>query len=72
MRKTSAKGSEMNHIWIVEMWNPIRDRFEPTVGAALTKSDCAYVRHDWMARNPGDRFRIRHYDAKAATKGKRK
>lgn len=60
----------MNHIWLVEMWNPRRDRFEPTVGAMLTKEECAAVRRDWLRRNPTDRFRVRRYDAKA-TKEKR-
>ena len=61
----------MNHIWIVEMWNPIRDRFEPTVGAALTKEECTTDRRDWLRRNPADRFCVRRYDAKSE-KEKRK
>ncbi len=64
--------TEMNRIWIVELWNDARDRFEPTIGAAITKEECYAVRRDWLRRNPTDRFRVWRYEAKSTKpKGRR-
>lgn len=52
-----------NRIWVVEMWNTARqvERWEPTVGAALTRDDGRILRATWKRKNPGDRFRVLPY-----------
>ena len=59
-----------NYIWIVEMWMAHEtltgrgtDRWEPTVGAGVTKADAVWKRREWCEKNPDDRFRIRRYEA---------
>ena len=52
-------------IWVVEMWNYERERWEPTVGVGLTR-DCA--RQEivlWRGNNPSNRFRLKSYVPKA-------
>lgn len=49
------------HVWIVEMWNDITERWEPTVGCSLSR---AVAREDmgiWREQNPDDDFRLRKY-----------
>ena len=52
-----------NHVWIVEMWNAERKRYEPTVGAALNREDGRLEIRRWRAKNPYDRFRVRRYES---------
>ena len=51
----------MPHVWIVEMWNPRRDKWEPTVGCTIQKDEAAALRRDWLRRNPNDKFRVQRY-----------
>ena len=52
-------------VWVVEMWNRDRQRWEPCSDCRLTKRDAEYDRRtDWMERNPDDRFRVAKYDRK--------
>ena len=51
----------MSKIWVVEMWNDIRERWEPTIGARLTKEDAEEEQKLWRESNPDDRFRIKKY-----------
>lgn len=53
--------SERQRVWIVEMWNPRRRRWEPTVGCALCRVDCYRERRLWQQRNPSDSFRVAAY-----------
>lgn len=52
-------------VWIIEMLNTsyrtVAPRFEPTVGAALTKKDAREILIDWKAKNPVDKFRLKRY-----------
>ena len=48
-------------VWVVELWHPHRERWEPTVGCGLTLSDARDVKRDWSIRNPDDRFRLAMY-----------
>jgi len=50
-----------NKIWVVEMWNEERRRWEPTVGAGLNREDIRVKKREWKRRNPNDRFRIYKY-----------
>ncbi len=52
---------QMAKLWVVELWNAQRGRWEPTVGCALTRDDCRQVARDWRTRNPDDDFRIHQY-----------
>lgn len=51
----------MNSIWIVEMWIELRSRWEPTIGASLTRADGRYELSDWKSKLPDDRFRLKKY-----------
>lgn len=53
-------------VWIVEMWHPYRERWEPTVGCSLTLSDARAVRAEWQGRNPDDRFKVTAYQRRPA------
>lgn len=53
--------TEVKKVWVVEMWNDERGRWEPTMGAALTKERGLDVAREWRVRNPHDRFRIAKY-----------
>jgi hypothetical protein len=48
-------------VWVVEIYNEVKERFEPTVGVRLTRSDARIEMQDWMKRNPEDAFRIQPY-----------
>ena len=50
-----------NYIWVVEMWNTEKKRWETTIGVRLTKSDILEERREWNDKNPNDTFRIRKY-----------
>ena len=49
------------HLWVVEMLSDRNGKWEPTVGAALTRPDASVERRVWLSRNPTDKFRIRKY-----------
>jgi hypothetical protein len=51
----------IDRVWIVEMLNDITDRWEPTVGCALTRDDGRVKVDEWKSRNPSDSFRLRPY-----------
>lgn len=61
----------MNRIWIVEMWMSSlrKPRWQPTIGAALTREDGREVLCDWRKRNPHDKFRLRSYMNKESSNG---
>lgn len=46
-------------VWVVEMKNG--PRWEPTVGAALSRDDGHDNKRWWEERNPSDRFRVVPY-----------
>lgn len=50
-------------VWIVEMLNTRfkRPRWEPTVGAALTRVDAVRKRREWKQNCPHDHFRVACY-----------
>ncbi len=54
-------GEKMPTVWVVEMWNQNRSRWEPTIGSALNRQDGREVRKNWKKRNPDDRFRLKQY-----------
>ena len=51
------------HIWIIEMQNN-RGRWEPTVGAHLSRKDARReMEYDWQFNCPDRKFRITKYIA---------
>ena len=50
-------------VWIVEMFNPDQGRWEPTVGAGLTRPGGQAEVARWRLDLPDDRFRLRRYCA---------
>lgn len=59
----------MSRIWLVEMWNEHKRRWEPTVGAALTKDECKTEMALWRHRVGGARFRLQKYTSASAGTG---
>jgi len=52
----------MRHLWIVELWNKDCKRWEPTVGAHLSRRDARReMEYDWRYNNPHDKFRVVKY-----------
>ena len=55
----------MTTLWVVEMLNTAYrarpPRYEPTVGAALTKQDGTKALQAWRKNNPDDKFRLVAY-----------
>jgi len=49
------------YVWIVQMWNEKRKRWEPTVGVGLTRAEAYEVLRNWKRDNPGDRFGLAPY-----------
>lgn len=57
--------SDLEHVWIVEMLNPLNNTWEPTIGCGLTKDDARQELNKWATNNPDDRFRpVRYVRAK--------
>ena len=58
----TRKPQRVTHVWIVEMFDPVRGQWEPTTGCALSRGD---TRHDeewrWRLRDPDDKFRVQKY-----------
>jgi hypothetical protein len=51
-----------NTVWIVEMSDPNRRRWTPTVAASLTREDARHeMRRWWKINNPDYRFRVAPY-----------
>jgi hypothetical protein len=48
-------------VWVVEMWDENRRRWEPCRGIGLTRDVAREVRDGWAARNPDDRFNVARY-----------
>jgi hypothetical protein len=57
-------------LWVVEMLMPHNGRWEPTVGAGITRDDARRELRVWRERNQPDRFRIVPYMRRA--KGREK
>lgn len=54
--------ADNRRLWVVEVWDEVYERWEPTVGAGLLKEDALMRMHDeWKENNPDDRFRLRCY-----------
>lgn len=54
----------MNRLWVVEMdvsKITSKQRYEPTVGVALSRRDGRVKLAEWNAANPGTAFRLVHY-----------
>ena len=49
-------------IWVVELWNVNRGRWEPTVGLGLSREDGRREIAEWREMNPEDRFRLVKYE----------
>ena len=49
------------HVWVIEMWNEARLRWEPCAAGSLTRDESRLRRALWSRRNPSDRFRLRKY-----------
>lgn len=50
-----------SRIWIVEMWNDERNRWEPPVGIGLTQFEGREQRAEWGKKNPRSKFRLQKY-----------
>jgi hypothetical protein len=51
-----------NHVWVIEMWNPDRKRWEPCADAGITKSMARErISNDWCEMCPNRRFRVVKY-----------
>lgn len=66
----ASEGGEMKPItlWVVEMYNDFSGRYEPTVGAAITRESGRRELDQWREDNPADSFRLVPYVPKAVTK----
>lgn len=53
-------------LWVVEMWNEPRQRWEPTVGVKLTRDGAREELARWQRNNPSDRFRLWPYVSRDA------
>ena len=51
----------MKRVWIVEMWDEGRQRWDPTVGCRLSRCAARTERALWRGNNPDDKFRVRAY-----------
>jgi hypothetical protein len=49
------------YVWVVEMWNLHRKRWEPCATAALCKNDAGGLVRDWTYKCPGVKFQARKY-----------
>ena len=56
----SAKKSSSESLWVVEMFNDEMNRFEPTVGASLSRENGRFDLAVWKRMNVG-RFRLARY-----------
>ena len=50
------------NVWVVEMWNEARRRWEPCAECALFKADSRWRLTEWRRKNPSDRFRVVRYE----------
>lgn len=50
----------MRYLWVVEMWNEDKCRWEATVGARLSRNDGREELKDWRQNNCG-KFRLCKY-----------
>jgi len=48
-------------IWVVEIFFMDTNRWEPTVGAALNRTDARRELAKWRKNNVSDRFRLTRY-----------
>ena len=60
----------MARVWLVEMWNQNKDRWEPTVGVALDRDGARTEQGFWRRGFRDDRFRIRSYARVEAKRGR--
>ena len=49
------------NLWVVEILNPLNNRWEPTVGVRIARDDGRVVLKGWRRRNPSDKFRLVKY-----------
>ena len=49
------------HVWVVEMWNAERQRWEPCADCSIARHYAREALRDWSRRNPFDIFRIAKY-----------
>ena len=49
------------HVWVVEMLNPMNGRWEPCSDVALWKRGGEHHVREWRGRNKDDRFRLAKY-----------
>jgi len=57
----ASRSGKTQSIWIVEMFSDVSRRYEPTVGAGLTRNDGRLRLKEFQDRNPADRFRLKKY-----------
>jgi hypothetical protein len=50
-----------NKIWVIEMWNEGKNRWENTVGIGWDKYCANAEKRKWKKSNPDSYFRIRKY-----------
>ena len=51
----------MMHVWVVEMLDPDRGKYDPCCSASLTKEEGLYEVKTYRKHNPSDKFRLRKY-----------
>ena len=49
-------------LWVVEIMFEERDKWESTVGVALTRVDGRRVLEHWRGADPSDKFRLVKYE----------
>ncbi len=49
-------------VWVVEMWNEEKQRWEACADCGLTREDAEASIMYWKERNPDARFRVARYE----------
>jgi hypothetical protein len=54
----------MRYLWVVEIWNEEKKRWEATVGARLCRVSGRLELDQWRKDNPGSKFQLVKYEVK--------
>lgn len=54
-------------LWVVEMWNDDKKRYEATTSVGLSRDDGRDRKRDFQGACPNDKFRVKKYVPKQDT-----